>query len=61
MSERTLSDADVEAIANALEERIVKKFYLDLGKGVFDVVWKVLVGGLIMIAAYGAVGKHLKL
>lgn len=60
IEERTLTEADVEAIASALEAKLVKKFYLDLGKGVWDVAWKVIVGGLIALAAYGALGKYLK-
>lgn len=54
-TERTITDDDVEAIAAALESRLAKKFYYDLGKGVWGIVWKALVGVVLAIAAYGAV------
>lgn len=53
--ERTLTDADVEAIAAALETRLVNNFYQDLGKGVMGIVKKMLVVALIAVAGYGAV------
>jgi hypothetical protein len=53
MSGRTISDEDAEAIAAALEDRLMKKFYADLGKGVWGMVWKVIVGGIVAVAAYG--------
>jgi hypothetical protein len=52
---RTLTDADVEAIAAALERKIIANFYSDLGKGVWGIAWKVLVGAILAVAAYGAV------
>lgn len=55
---RTLTDADVEALTRAIEQRLVKKFYQDLGKGLWGAVWKVLLGALIVIAANGANGWH---
>lgn len=51
---RTLTDADVEAITEAMSKRIVKAFYMDLGKGVWSFVWKLFVSSLIGLAAYGA-------
>lgn len=55
MSEdRTLSDADVKAVADQLYARIVGDFYRDLGKGVFGYVKKVVIVILLAIAAYGA-------
>ena len=52
---RTLTDADVEAIATALERKIISNFYSDLGKGVWGIAWKILVGAILAVAAYGAV------
>ena len=54
MPERTLTDADVEAIAEALEKRITENFYQDVGKGVMGIVKKVFVLALVAIAGYGA-------
>lgn len=56
---RSLTDADAEAIAMALERRVRRRFYEDLGKGLWSWVWKVLLGSLIAIAAYGGL-KGLK-
>ncbi|QJQ31831.1 hypothetical protein GV829_04680 [Sphingomonas lacunae] len=56
MSERrTLTDADVAAIADALETKLESRFYANLGKGVWAIVWKVIIAALLFIAAYGAV------
>lgn len=54
MSDRTLTDADVQAIVAAFEARMTEKFYRDLGKGLLGLVWKGLLGALLFIAAYGA-------
>ena len=54
MSERSLTDADVKAIADALEHRLTSKFYNDLGKGVWGLAWKALVLLVLALAAYGA-------
>lgn len=54
MSDRTLTDADVQAIVSAFERRMTEKFYRDLGKGLLGLVWKGLLGALLFIAAYGA-------
>ena len=51
---RNLTDSDVEAIVDALEERITKKFYTDLGKGVWASVWRAIVTVALIVAAYGA-------
>jgi hypothetical protein len=52
---RVLTDSDVGAIADALEKRIVSKFYLDLGRGVWSLVWKAVLTAAVVLAAYGAV------
>lgn len=53
MSQRTISDEDAEAIAAALEERLMRKFYADLGKGVWAMAWKALIVLIVGIAGYG--------
>lgn len=57
MEERTLSDADIEAITKALEKRLTDKFYKDLGQGLWGLVWKVVLGFIIFVAAQGMYGK----
>jgi hypothetical protein len=52
---RQLSDGDVTAIVDALETRLTDKFYRDLGKGLWGLVWKAIIGALVFIAAYGAI------
>jgi len=51
---RNLTEADVAAIVDALEDRLTKKFYSDVGKGVWDMVWKTVIVGVVAVAAYGA-------
>ena len=51
---RSLTDADVEAIVDALEGRLAKKIYNDVGKGVLGMVWKGVLVALVWLAAYGA-------
>ncbi|BBB61185.1 hypothetical protein UNDKW_2912 [Undibacterium sp. KW1] len=53
--DRLLTDADVKAVVDALENRIVDRFYSDLGKGVWSVVWKAIIIFLVGLAAAGAV------
>ena len=58
MAERTLSNADVEAIVDALQQRVVQNFYRDLGRGVWGFVKKALLIVLLTLAAYGAGRSH---
>lgn len=53
--ERVLSDADIEAIADLVLEKLENKVYQDFGKGVWSIVSKVLLTLLLALAAYGAV------
>ena len=55
---RNLTDADTEALAAALEARIVKRFYLNIGMGVWGLVWKGIVTLLVLLAVYGAAKSH---
>jgi hypothetical protein len=58
-SERTLTDADIDAIVNKAEEVILSRFYRNLGKGLWSMVWRAIVVAIVAIAAYGAAtGKH---
>ncbi len=50
--QRTLTDADVEAIISGLCTRVKTEFYQDLGKGLWGFVWKCVIASMIGIAAY---------
>lgn len=52
--QRTLTDADVAAIVAKGEEVILARFYRNLGMGLWGVIWKAVVLGLIGLAAYGS-------
>lgn len=54
MNDRTLTDADVEAVADALEKRLVEKFYADLGRGVWGYVRRALFVMVLAAVAYGS-------
>jgi hypothetical protein len=53
--ERNLTDDDVKAIVDQLENRWIERFYGDLGRGVWGVIWKAIVVALVGLAAYGSV------
>ncbi|MDR7257767.1 hypothetical protein J2X47_001947 [Sphingomonas sp. BE270] len=55
--QRTLSDADVSAIVDGLEKRITEKFYRDIGKGIWGLLWKAILSAALIIAAYGAMSN----
>jgi hypothetical protein len=57
-SSRTISDADVDAITEALREKVIEGLYRDLGKGIWGLVWRGVVVALIAIAAFGAVKNY---
>lgn len=50
---RTLTDADVAAITDALEKRMVEGFYRDIGMGVWGLAKKAFYLALAALAAYG--------
>jgi len=50
MEERNLTDADVKALATEFKNQ----FYSNLGKGVWSLVWKAMIGVLIALAYYGS-------
>lgn len=51
---RILTDGDVKALVDELERRFERRFYLNLGKGVWGVTWRIIVFVVLMIAAYGS-------
>ena len=55
---RTLTDADIDALTEALREKVITEFYQDLGKGIWALVWRGIIIAAIAIAAIGA-GKHI--
>jgi hypothetical protein len=52
--ERRLSKGDVEAIAEELISELMRRFYADLGKGLWQAARGIIVAGLIIVAAIGA-------
>jgi hypothetical protein len=54
---RKLTDADVEAVATALWKKVTSSFFSNLGMGVWALIWRGIIVGLLAIAAYGAM-KH---
>jgi len=52
---RALTDADVQALANEMERRLANRFYLNLGRGFWGLVWKGIIVILIGISTYGVV------
>jgi hypothetical protein len=57
--QRTLTDADIEAIVNKAEQVILARFYRNLGMGLWSMAWRAVVVAIVGIAAYGALsGRH---
>lgn len=52
-TQRSLTDADIEALLEAAEYR----FYRNLGKGFWDVLWKAIIVLLVGLAAWGSYHK----
>lgn len=52
----TLTDDDVEKIVKGLESRLLGHFYLNIGKGVWSLLWKGVIIGLLILAAWGKFG-----
>lgn len=50
-----MTDADVDAICDRMEQRMTQRFYGDIGRGVWAVVWKAIIVAAIGLAAYGSV------
>lgn len=60
MGNRTLTDDDVKAIAEQIEDNITQRFQLNVGRGVLSFVKRALMHVLIILAAYGAGGGFRK-
>jgi hypothetical protein len=57
MPNRNLTDEDADIIANRIWEKAKEEFFLNAGKGFLGLVWKGVLLGMLILAAYGA-GKH---
>jgi hypothetical protein len=57
---RTLTDADVDALAERLEKSVLQRFQLNIGRGVLALLWKWFMLALLALAAYGAGGGFKK-
>jgi len=56
---RNLTEDDVNAVVDELERRIVERFFSNVGKGVWQLLWRALVALMVLLAAYGAIkGAH---
>lgn len=60
MGNRTLTEEDVKAIAEQIENGITQRFTFNVGRGVLGLVWRVVLYALIATAAYGAGGGFRK-
>jgi hypothetical protein len=48
-----LSEHDRDAIAAAIWDAAKRDLYLNAGKGLVNIVWKMFIAGLVMLAVYG--------
>lgn len=56
---RTMTDDDIQALADELENRLASRFYLNLGRGLWGMAWRAIMAVVVLVAAYGAVkGGH---
>jgi len=53
----TLTEADLDKIVEKLEKRLLGRFYINLGKGIWSFAWKGIILLLLGLAAYGYFGK----
>ena len=57
--QRSLTDDDVKAIVDGLEERILSRMYLNAGKGILSLAWRAFLIIVLALAIYGVVnGSH---
>jgi hypothetical protein len=56
--ERKITDADVDAIAEAIREKMLERFYQDLGYGVWFWIKRGIFGAVMVLAAWGAYKSH---
>lgn len=55
---RSMTDDDVQALADELETRLANRFYGNLGRGLWSMVWRAIVLGCLAVAAYGSMRGH---
>ena len=60
MDQRTITDADVDAIVTRLEQRAAQRFQINVGRGVLGLAWKAVILLMIFLAGYGVAGKFPK-
>ncbi|MGN6657090.1 MAG: hypothetical protein ACTHJ9_17355 [Rhodanobacter sp.] len=58
---RTLTQADVQAIAEQIERTFLRQFQLNVGRGILGFAWRAFIYAVIALAAYGAGGGFKKL
>ncbi|HDR9868466.1 TPA: hypothetical protein QDE31_01580 [Burkholderia cenocepacia] len=58
--ERKLSDADIDAIIDGLEQRVVERLQTNVGKGVISILTTWALRAVVLLAAYGAGSGWLK-
>lgn len=51
---RVLTDEDAEAVAAAFKRQVLGDLYKNFGMGVWGIIWRALIVGLLAIAAFGA-------
>lgn len=52
--ERNLTDDDVKALADELEDRLTNRFYGNLGRGMWSLAWRAIVLAILGIIAFGS-------
>lgn len=60
MTNRNLTDDDVEAIVEGLWTKASNSFKLNVGSGVIGLVWKGILLAVVILASYGA-GLRMKM
>lgn len=58
MSDQKLTEEEIDMIVDKVCSKLEAKLYLNVGQGIFGLIWKGVVVLLIAIAGYGA-GIHI--
>ena len=56
--ERALTDEDIAALADALERTLTDRFYHNLGRGFWGLIWRGMILAGMALAAYGYEKGH---
>jgi hypothetical protein len=59
LPDRKLTEDEVNSIANSVCDKMLERLYKNTGSGMFSLLWKGILIGIIAIAAYGVGIKHL--